>query len=234
MADPTGPLLSTEGATKVYNPGEPDEVVALHPATVAFGRGEFAALRGPSGSGKTTLLSVLGCLSRPTAGRVLVEGRDVAKLPEHFLTPVRRKTFGFIFQQFHLIRGVDVLDNVLLPLYPVDIGFNAMDERARVVLTRLRLWDKRRVKANRLSGGEQQRVAVARALINAPDVIVADEPTAHLDSELAQELLTLLGELNHEGKTVLVATHDPRMYESPLIQRVIELRDGRLVSSAGR
>ncbi|MBI5018638.1 MAG: ABC transporter ATP-binding protein [Deltaproteobacteria bacterium] len=223
--------MAAEGATKIYNPGQPDEVVALHAASVSFRRGELAVLKGPSGSGKTTLLSVLGCMSRPTAGRVIVQGRDVAKLPEQFLTEVRRKTFGFIFQQFHLVKGVDVLENVLLPLYPLSMGFREMGRRAEEVLTRLRIWDKRRVKANRLSGGEQQRVAIARALINDPEIVVADEPTAHLDSELSSELLELLGELQREGRTVLIATHDPQVYGSPLVQRVIEMRDGRVVST---
>ena len=233
MAEALDGFIVAEGVTKTYNPGQPDEVVALQAATVSFRRGELAALKGPSGSGKTTLLSVLGCMSRPTAGRVIVNGRDVAKLPEQFLTEVRRKSFGFIFQQFHLIKGVDVLENVLLPLYPVDVGMREMKQRAEAVLAKLRIWDKRHVKANRLSGGEQQRVAIARALINDPEIIVADEPTAHLDSELSSELLAILGALNQEGRTVLIATHDPCVYGSPRVGRVIEMRDGRVVSAEG-
>jgi len=228
------PLIRTEGATKIYNRGSPDEVLALNEASVEVGRGEVAVLRGPSGSGKTTLLSLLGCMSRPTAGRVVVDGRDVAKLPERFLTAVRRRVFGFVFQQFHLVRRVSVLDNVLLPLYPVTLGVAEMNRRAEAVLSRLRLWEKRRLRPSQLSGGEQQRVAIARALINAPEAIIADEPTAHLDTELAAELLLLLEELNREGKTVVIATHDPFVFDHPCVRRVIAMRDGRVESVSTR
>ena len=227
-------MIKVIDISKVYNAGRPNEFSAVRGVSLTVNLGEVTVFKGPSGSGKTTLLSALGCMTRPTAGRVIVNGRDVAKLPEHFLTEVRRKTFGFIFQQFHLVRGVDVLENVLLPLYPADLGFAEMRRRAEAVLTPLRLWDRRRVKVNRLSGGEQQRVAVARALINDPEVVVADEPTAHLDSALSAELLEILGSLNREGKTVVIATHDPFVYGSALVRRVVELRDGRVVSAGER
>jgi putative ABC transport system ATP-binding protein len=227
-------LIRTEEATKVYNRGSPDEVLALSQVSVEIGRGEVAVLRGPSGSGKTTLLSLLGCMSRPTSGRVIVDGRDVGKLPERFLTAVRRREFGFVFQQFHLIRRVSVLDNVLLPLYPIPMRVAEMERRAETVLSRLRLWEKRRLRPSQLSGGEQQRVAIARALVNAPEAIIADEPTAHLDSELAGELLELLEGLHREGKTVVIATHDPFVYDHPSVQRVISMRDGRVESVSTR
>jgi putative ABC transport system ATP-binding protein len=220
------PLIAATDVTKVFNRGRPDEVAALHRVCVEIGRGDVAVLKGPSGSGKTTLLSLIACMARPTSGRILLDGRDVAKLPERFLTQLRRRRFGFIFQQFHLVRGVSVLENVLLPLYPLEVGFAAMRARGEEVLRRLRIWDRRRLRPNQLSGGEQQRVAIARALINDPDIVIADEPTAHLDRELSAEFLDILQGINGEGKTIVIATHDPFVYEHPLVKTVLRLRDG--------
>lgn len=221
------PLIETVDLFKTYNSGRPDEVRALQGVSVAIAAGEVVALKGPSGSGKTTLLSLLGCMSRPTSGRVTVAGRDVSKLPERFLTEVRRQTFGFIFQQFNLLRDLSVLDNVLLPLYPVDCPPKEMRRHAEQLLDELGLTRRRQLKVRQLSGGEQQRVAIARALVNSPQIIVADEPTAHLDSELAKELLEILGRLHDQGKTIVIATHDRFVFEHPLIDRMIAMRDGR-------
>lgn len=226
------PLIETADLHKIYNSGRPDEVRALQGVSLTIGAGEVVALKGPSGSGKTTLLSLLGCMSRPTSGRVTVAGRDVSKLPERFLTEVRRRTFGFIFQQFNLLRDLSVLDNVLLPLYPVDCPPQEMRRRAGELLDQLGLDRRRQLKVRQLSGGEQQRVAIARALVNAPQIIVADEPTAHLDSELAGELLEILGRLHDQGKTIVIATHDRFVFDHPLIDRVIAMRDGRREGNA--
>ncbi len=221
-------LLRTENAVKVYNPGRPDEVRALHQVSVAVAPGEAVVLRGPSGSGKSSLLSLMACMARPTSGRVWVAGRDVAKLPERFLTDIRRQTFGFIFQQFNLVRDLPVLDNVLLPLYPLATGFGEMKERAAGLLQRLGLAQRVGLKVRQLSGGEQQRVAIARALVNDPAVLIADEPTAHLDSRLAAEFMAILGELRGDGKTLVIASHDPFVCEHPLVTRQILLHDGRV------
>jgi len=230
----TTALISLEDVTKIYNAGQPDEVAAVSGASVSIEKGQVVALKGPSGSGKTTLLSLVGCMCRPTSGRVVVGGRDVAKLPERFLAEVRRRTFGFVFQHFQLLKGVSVEENVLLPLYPSEVGFAEMRRRAEAVLTKLRIWDKRRVRANRLSGGEQQRVAIARALIQDPEIIVADEPTAHLDRRLATEFLETLALLNREGKTIVIATHDPFVVQHPLVGRVVDMRDGRIEGEGAR
>lgn len=219
-------FIRTEEATKVYNPGMPDERAALRPVSVEFGQGEVVVLKGPSGSGKTTLLSLVGCMSRPTSGRIVLEGRDVAKLPERFLTEVRRRTFGFVFQQFHLIANVSVAENVLLPLYPQAMKVTEMRERARGVLRRFRMEERAHLKVKQLSGGEQQRVAIARALVGDPRVVVADEPTAHLDAELSREFMDILADLNREGRTVLIATHDPFVTELPFVTKVVVMRDG--------
>jgi ABC-type lipoprotein export system ATPase subunit/ABC-type lipoprotein release transport system permease subunit len=225
-------LIATEGVTKVYNSRRPDETVAVAGVSMEVGQGEVVVLKGPSGSGKTSLLSLVGCMARPTSGRIVVDGRDVAKLAESVLTEVRRQTFGFIFQQFNLIPGLSVIENVSLPLVPVTIGLADMRHRAEGVLRRLELGAKARRKVRQLSGGEQQRVAIARALINEPEVVVADEPTAHLDRALSEELLVILAELNREGRTVIVATHDPLVYEHPFVTRVLAMRDGRIETAS--
>ena len=220
--------IRTENVRKVYNPGRPDEMTALHGISVAIDRGGMTVIKGPSGSGKTSLLSAIGCMSRPTEGRILVDGKDVVKLPERFLTEMRRKKFGFIFQQYHLIRNLSVLENILLPLYPTVMMPAEMKRRSLAIMNQLSITGKKNLQVKNLSGGEQQRVAIARALINDPAVIIADEPTAHLDHRLAAEFMQILAELCGEGRTVVIATHDPFVYGHGLVGKTIAMRDGRL------
>ncbi len=222
-------MVKLRDVTRVYNQGRPNEVRPVDGVSLDIDVGEIAVVKGPSGSGKTTLLALIGCMSRPSAGRILVAGRDVAKLPERFLTEVRRETFGFIFQQLHLIPGISVLENIMLPLYPVDIGFSAAKRRALALIEQLDLAQRRRFKVETLSGGERQRVAIARALINQPRAILADEPTAHLDGGLSGELMRIFGDLRSQGKTLVIATHDPLVYDNPLVDRVFTMRDGRVL-----
>ena len=221
-------LIKVENVTRIYNVGRPDEMTALHGVCFIINKGAVAVLKGPSGSGKTSLLSLIGCMGRPTEGKVVVDGKDIVKLPERFLTGIRRKKFGFIFQQFHLIKELTVLENVLLPLYPTPVSGKEMKERAHRILEKLRVLDKRRLKVKHLSGGEQQRVAIARALINEPMIIIADEPTAHLDAQLAEEFMKILSVLHNEGKTIIIASHDPFIHEHPLVSITITLRGGHL------
>jgi putative ABC transport system ATP-binding protein len=227
-------LIRTEGLEKVYNPGMPDELTALHGVSIEIEKDKVTVLKGPSGSGKTSLLSLIGCMSRPTAGRIFVDGKDVVKLPERFLTNIRRERFGFIFQQLHLIRNVSVLENILLPLYPLSMGASSMQKRALVIMKKLKIEEKHHFKVKQLSGGEQQRVAIARAIINDHEVIIADEPTAHLDMKLAEEFMDILGTLSGEGKTIVIATHDPFVHEHPLVSKTIAMRDGRVEKVAVR
>ncbi|MBI4793503.1 MAG: ABC transporter ATP-binding protein [Deltaproteobacteria bacterium] len=227
-------MIWTAEVTKIYNPGQPDEMKALEQASLAINRGEMTVLKGPSGSGKTTLLSIIGCMCRPTAGRVVVKGRDVAKLPERFLTQIRRQTFGFIFQQFNLIRDISVQENVALPCYPADTGFAEIRRRVEAMLARFGIAAKKNLKVRKLSGGEQQRVAIARALINDPEIIIADEPTAHLDLELAAELLAMLDDLRRDGRTIIIATHDPLIFDHGAVDRTISMRNGRIENVAAR
>jgi putative ABC transport system ATP-binding protein len=226
------PLIQIENLSKTFNRRRPDEMRALAAVSLQINQGEGVVLKGASGSGKTTLLSLLGCMARPTSGSIHLEGRNVTKLPERFLTEIRRRTFGFIFQQFNLIRHLSVLDNVLLPLYPTRMGVTEMRARAREILAQLNIGSKERVMVNKLSGGEQQRVAIARALINQPEIIIADEPTAHLDSQLSGELLAILAGLKAQGKTLVIATHDPEVYGHGLVDRIVAMRNGRIAEVA--
>jgi putative ABC transport system ATP-binding protein len=222
-------MIDLIDVSKAFHQGSPNEFWAVRGVSLSLARGAATAFRGPSGSGKTTLVSLVGCLARPTAGRVRVAGRLVSALPERFLTEVRRRTFGFVFQQFNLIPGLSVLDNVMLPAYPLAPPYGALRRRALATLERLGLGDRAEARVEWLSGGEAQRAATARALINDPEVLIADEPTANLDSEHSRELMAIVAELKREGRTVILTSHDPLVYESPVVDRVVVLRDGEVV-----
>ncbi len=214
---------------KVFNQGLANEYQALNGINLSLEAGKVTAFRGPSGSGKTTLLTILGCLSRPSAGRVRFQGEDISGLPERFLTEIRRQRFGFIFQQFNLIKGLSALENVMLPAFPTGRPRAELTASAQELLAQLKLSHRAQAKVEWLSGGEQQRVAIARALINSPEVIIADEPTANLDTALSHEFMQILESLTAAGKTVLLTSHDPLVVESSAVHRVIGMRDGRLV-----
>lgn len=221
-------MIVLEDVTKVYNPGRPNEFKALRGVSLRLKKGDAIVLKGPSGSGKTTLLAVMGCMLRPTSGRVLLEGKDIGRLPEPFLTEIRRNRFGFIFQDFNLIRGLSVVENIMLPLYPTNISGPEIKDRVEALLERFQLTDKASERVEHLSGGQQQRVAIARALVNNPEVVFADEPTAHLDTALSRQLVQMLKGLKAEGRTIVIATHDPLVFEASFVDRVLEMRDGRL------
>ena len=157
-------------------------------------------------------------------------GREITSLPERFLTEIRRKTFGFIFQQFNLIQGITAIENVMLPAYPIGESFQPLKQRAEKLLELFNLAHKAAAKVEWLSGGEAQRVAIARALINNPAVIIADEPTAHLDTKLSRELMATVEDFKAEGKTILIASHDPIVHDSPVVDRVVDMRDGKIVA----
>lgn len=227
-------IIEAENLSKVYHRGLADEKIAVDHVSFSVEEKQVIVFKGASGSGKSSLLSLIGCMSRPTSGLVKVKGRDVSRLPEKSLTAVRRKIFGFIFQQFNLVRGVTLLENVMLPLFPEAIGFRKMTEKAEAVLEKLDLLSKRGRPVQELSGGEQQRAAIARALINDPRIVIADEPTAHLDSRLTAELLAVFAALQEEGRTLIIATHDPEVFESPLVSRVLTMHDGGLRKEESR
>jgi len=221
-------MIKLSDITKVYNAGRSNEFTALGGVSLEVEDGRVTALVGPSGSGKTTLLSIMGCMSRPTSGRAWVEGAEVTSLPERFLTEHRRRTFGFIFQQFNLIRGLSALENAMLPAFPTGEPWHDIKERAMGLFERFSLLDRAHEKVQWLSGGQAQRVAVIRALINNPRVIIADEPTANLDSKLSVEIMQTLGQLNAEGRTIVITSHDPAVYGSEVVHRAVRMRDGLL------
>lgn len=234
---------------KGFNLGKMNEFIAVNGVTLSLEPNRITVLKGPSGSGKTTLLSLIGCMARPSSGRIHLEGLSVAgigltengdnsrlevtSLPERFLTEIRRRTFGFIFQQFNLIKGITVLENVMLPSYPLGEKYRAVKRRALELLDLFSLAERASARVEWLSGGEAQRVAIARALMNDPPVIIADEPTAHLDSKLSQEFMTIMADLKDRGKTAIIASHDPLVFEAPMVDRVIAVRDGRIDGGQG-
>lgn len=225
-------MLELREVTKIFNPGRPNEFTALDGISLDIPLGATTALKGPSGSGKTTLLSIIGCMARPTSGTVHLDGELLSSLPERHMAHVRRKTFGFVFQSFNLIKGLTALENILVPALPLGEPRSAIQARADDLLERFRIASKAGQKVESLSGGEKQRVAVARALVNNPRILIADEPTAHLDTALAGEFLAYLGELAAEGRTILLSSHDPLALSSGFIGHTAELRDGRVVGAA--
>jgi putative ABC transport system ATP-binding protein len=188
---------------------------------------------------------MIGCMARPTSGRIFLrgvaaavpfqqEGLDVVEitsLPERFLNDIRRSTFGFIFQQFNLVKGITVLENVMLPAYPTGEARALFRARALTLLDQFSISRLAGQRVELLSGGELQRVAIARSLINNPVIIIADEPTAHLDSKLSHEFMAIVGRLKGEGKSVLIASHDPIVFDSPFVDSLVEMRDGVVVNS---
>ncbi len=222
-------MLELANIRKVFNQGQHNEYWALKGIDLDIPPARVSVLKGPSGSGKTTLLTILGCLARPTEGRVRLNGEDISGLPERFLTEIRRRTFGFIFQQFNLVRGLSAIENIILPGYPTGTPRARLVERAEALLADMQLSHRRDAKVEWLSGGEQQRVAICRALINDPEILVADEPTANLDSKLSAEFLAILRRLAEAGRTVILTSHDPLVVESEVVDRVYSLRDGQLI-----
>lgn len=219
-------MIRLSQVKKAFNQGRHNEFWALKGVDLTVEQGRVTVFRGPSGSGKTTLLTMVGCLARPSSGRVSLGERDISALPERFLTDIRRSTFGFVFQSFNLLKGISALENVMVPAYPLGGDHGALKRRALELLDRLNMVDKAHSQAEWLSGGEAQRVAIARALINDPQVVIADEPTANLDSERSSQFLDIVANLKRDGKTVLMTSHDPLVAEAAMVDRVVSLRDG--------
>ena len=211
--------------TKVYNLPR-GSIKALDNVSVNIEAGDFVSIMGPSGSGKTTLLNIIGCLDVPTSGRVVIGGKDVGDLGDDDLTGIRRDKIGFVFQQFNLIPTLTALENIAYPM--ILRGVNGHEKRSKELLKSVGIDEKLgENKPNELSGGEQQRVAVARALANEPDIILADEPTGNLDSKTSKALMVLLKETNERGKTIIVVTHDPVV--AGFTMKTFTLVDGRIV-----
>jgi putative ABC transport system ATP-binding protein len=225
-------MLELTQVTKRYHDGQPNEVTAVREVDLCLQMGQVTVLEGPSGSGKTSLLTLIGCLARPTSGRVALHGELLSGLPEHHLAQVRRKTFGFAFQRFNLIPGLSVLDNVMLPAYPLGLPYAELVARTQGVMAQLGIGHRAAFKVELLSGGEMQRTAIARALINDPAILIADEPTANLDATLTVQFLDIVASLKACGKTVVLSSHDPRITRAAVVDRVVAMADGRVVDLA--
>jgi len=218
-------VIALEGIRKTYKQGG-NEIRALDGIDLTIGRGDNVAIMGPSGSGKSTLLNVLGALDKPDSGSYRFENEDVALLDDDGASRLRNRRIGFVFQSFHLLPRLTVLENVLLPLrYSEDLDSGA-DARARNLLGRVGLAERIDHRPGELSGGQMQRAAIARALVMQPPLLLADEPTGNLDSRSAADVLALLEELNREGQTLVIVTHDPEI--ATRAHRSVHLRDGRI------
>ena len=218
-------MIEIESVTKTYRMGNVD-VNALQGVNLSIDKGEMIAIIGASGSGKSTLMNIIGCLDQPTSGRYLLDGDDVGLLNDNRLAELRNKKFGFVFQEYNLLTRISALSNVELPM----IYGNGRQRRTRAMeaLERVGLGARASHKPTELSGGEQQRVAIARALVNNPSLVLADEPTGNLDTKVTEEIIALFRQLNKEGITVILVTHEMDVAEQT--KRIIRLMDGQIVS----
>ncbi len=217
--------------TYVMGSGETENIVhALDGVSLSIDGGEMVAIRGPSGSGKTTLMNILGCLDRPTAGTYVLAGEDVSRMGNNALAAVRNKKIGFVFQTFNLLPRMNALENVELPL--LYGGASNAKKKALEALTIVGLGERAHHRPNQLSGGQRQRVSIARAIVTDPAIVLADEPTGALDTRTGEEILTLFKQLNAQGRTIIIVTHDLKVAEH--CQREIYMRDGKVVVPEGR
>lgn len=218
-------IIEIKELVKIYGQNSA-QIKALDRVNLSINNGEFVAIMGPSGCGKSTLLNVLGCLDRPDSGTYLLDNKEVSKkTSSKTLAQIRSSKIGFIFQTFNLLARTSALNNVILPA--IYSGFKNRKQRANELLNRVGLEKRIRHKPNQLSGGEQQRVAIARSLMNNPEIILADEPTGNLDSKSGAEIMSLLRELNKDGKTIVMVTHDEQIGKQA--SRIIKMIDGRII-----
>jgi len=225
------PIILLEDVWKIYQMGEV-EVPAIQGLSMTVKPCEFISIMGPSGSGKSTCMNMIGCLDVPTRGRILLEGEDISKMGESELAQIRGQVIGFIFQQFNLMPNLTAAENVKLPMMFQNKDPLTRDERAEKLLQQVGLGKRINHKPTELSGGEQQRVAIARSLANDPDVILADEPTGNLDTESGKAIMNLLTKLHkEEGKTIVMVTHDPKL--SKYVDRLVRLQDGKIIEDKG-
>ncbi|MFK8056652.1 MAG: ABC transporter ATP-binding protein [Saprospiraceae bacterium] len=220
-------IISTDQLTKTYQMGT-ELIHALQGVEFSVSENEYVALMGPSGSGKSTLMNLLGCLDTPTSGNYTLAGDRVDKMSDSELAKVRNSKIGFVFQTFNLMPRLSALENVALPLVYAGVSRGERNKRAAEVLTSVGLGDRMDHKPNELSGGQRQRVAVARALINNPSIILADEPTGNLDTKTSIEIMALFDEIHRKGNTVILVTHEPEI--AGYAHRVVRLRDGYIES----
>lgn len=218
-------MITLKNVSKIYD----GNIIALNAINLNFKEGELIILKGVSGSGKSTILSLIAGLSKPTVGEVIVDGKKISKLPDHFAASYRRDNIGIVFQKYNLIPTLSVSENVLLPLFPLNLSRDSMKQKAQKVLEKFTIAHKTDVMVKNLSGGEQQRVAIARANINDPKIILADEPTANLDEKLSLEFIEILRELKSQNRTIIIATHDPLFFDLDIVDKTINIEHGNLI-----
>ena len=221
------PIIQLKDISRTYRIGT-ETIYAIHSVSLEINKNEYVALMGPSGSGKSTLMNILGCLDTPSGGEYILNGTSVGKMSDNELAVIRNKEIGFVFQTFNLLPRSTALDNVALPLVYAGINKAKRIERAMQVLTNVGLKDRVKHKPNELSGGQRQRVAVARALVNSPSIILADEPTGNLDSKTSDEIMVLLEEIHKAGNTIIVVTHEEDI--AKYAHRIVRLKDGLVES----
>ncbi|MHA1299556.1 MAG: ABC transporter ATP-binding protein [Candidatus Helarchaeota archaeon] len=220
-------LIVAENVTHEYRRGRKEITIALRNINLKVKKGEFLVIVGPSGSGKSTLLNILSGMDKPTTGRVILDGLDTGMIEEDLFPKIRRERVGFVFQNWNLIDGLTAIENIEAPLWPSDLSSKIIEERALTLLRLINLIERKDHYPKELSGGEQQRIAIARALINQPKVVFADEPTGNLDSKTGEEIVGLLKRLNEEeGVTIIVVTHDESLIK--FADRVIYIKDGEI------
>ena len=220
-------VIRLENVNKIYETAG-IKTHALKDINLTIYEGEFVAIMGASGSGKTTLMNIMGCLDTPTSGKYYLMGKDVSTLGDDHLSEIRNRYIGFVFQQFFLIPYLTAYENILVPVIYSKYNFKEKEKEAEKILEKIGLKDKKNHKPNQLSGGQQQRVAIGRALINNPELILADEPTGALDSKTAKEIMKIFVELNNSGKTIVLITHDPNV--ASYARRIVRISDGKIIS----
>lgn len=222
-------MIECKNLTKIFNKNKNDEHTALKNINLTFESGKVIVLKGASGSGKSTLLSLIAALAKPNDGEVIVNKKRISKMPDNFTSLFRRENIGFIFQKYNLIPTLSVKDNIILPLIPSNPDEKLLEEDVDTLLQKFSIESKKNLIVKQLSGGEQQRVAISRALINKPTIIIADEPTANLDGKLSLDFINIVEQLKNDSTTIVIATHDPLFFDLDFVDTIIELKNGEVI-----